>query len=43
LAGTYLIINDHSGEGLASILVPIGTIVSAFVYQQRKKKGEVED
>ncbi len=42
IAGAYLIMEGHGGTGLASILVPLGVIVGAFVYQQRKKKTEEE-
>src|SRR3989344_3489230 len=43
VAGAYLIANGHSAEGLASILVPSGAIVGAFVYQQKTKKGGIDN
>ncbi|HVZ76072.1 MAG TPA: DUF2335 domain-containing protein [Candidatus Paceibacterota bacterium] len=36
-AGTYLIATGHSAAGLTSMLVPLASIVGAFVYQQKKK------
>ncbi|MHB8710486.1 MAG: DUF2335 domain-containing protein [Minisyncoccota bacterium] len=36
VAGTYLILNGNDTAGLASLIIPLGVIVSAFVYQKRK-------
>lgn len=38
--GIYLIMNNKSTEGLVSILSPLALIVSAFVYQQSRKKDD---
>ena len=41
IAGVYLIVNNQSPEGLAALLVPIGVVVTAFLYdksQDRKKE-----
>lgn len=43
LAGAYLISTGHSVTGLASILVPLGAIVGAFVYQQRRKQSRTQN
>jgi uncharacterized membrane protein len=43
VAGAYLILSGHSVAGLTSLLVPLGVIVGAFVYQQRKPKKEVDN
>jgi uncharacterized membrane protein len=40
VGGAELILGGHSLTGLASILLPLGAIVGAFVYQQRPKKEQ---
>jgi len=37
LSGAYLIINDKSTQGLVALVVPLGTIVGAFIYQKKKE------
>lgn len=37
-AGTFLILQDKPITGFATILVPLGTIAGAFVYQKRSKE-----
>jgi len=36
-AGMYLILNGNSTTGLASLIIPLGVIVGAFVYQKREE------
>lgn len=40
-AGTYLILSGNGTAGLVSLIIPLGVIVGAFVYQKREEsKGE---
>ena len=39
-AGVYLIMNNKSTQGIVAILVPLATIIGAFVYQQKGKSKE---
>src|SRR3989344_1868165 len=41
IAGAYLILSGNSTAGLASLIIPLGVIIGAFVYQKREEsKGE---
>jgi hypothetical protein len=40
VAGTWLILKGNSATGLVSLLVPLGVIVGAFVYQKRADSKE---
>ncbi|MBU6321274.1 MAG: DUF2335 domain-containing protein [Patescibacteria group bacterium] len=37
IGGVLLVTRGYSGSGLASILVPLGVIVAAFIYQKRSE------
>lgn len=36
LVGTYLIMNGKNAQGLISLIVPLGTVAVAFIYQRSK-------
>lgn len=41
VAGTYLILSGSSTAGLASLIIPLGVIIGAFIYQKKEKsEGE---
>src|SRR3989344_6096073 len=42
VAGMYLILNGNSTTGLASLIIPLGVIVGAFVYQKQKESKDKE-
>lgn len=43
VAGTYLIISGNSTTGLASLIIPLGVIVGAFIYQKREESKDEKE
>ncbi len=41
VAGTYLIINNKSAEGIAAILTPITGIAGVFVWRTKRQRNEL--
>ena len=42
VAGTYLILGGNSTAGLASLIIPLGVIIGAFVYQKREETKDTK-
>ena len=42
-AGVYLIMNDKPTAGFVAMLVPLGTVAAAFLYQKYKEDDDNDD
>ncbi len=42
VAGAYLILNGNSTTGLVSLIIPLGVIVGAFIYQKKEESKNEE-